>query len=165
MTKKEYHRKKGFSIIEAAIGITIFTLVSSISYNQFLNQRPDMAINKVAWQLMSELRLARATAIAQNTRAVVTLAGERLSIKTDQNGDGLYSEFEHKHVNFISEGITFTRSQTDQVAFTGSGRFIKNTEAGPLSFETITLSHPETRNRWTITIYSNGQVKLDKSDD
>ena len=157
-TQRKPH-KRGVTLVEVAIGLTISTLIGSVSYNKLLKQRPDLMVNQVTTDLVSELRLARAQAISENARAVVSISDTGITTEVDSDGDGAITNVERRHTGFSYKEVNIARSQTTQVAFTGSGRFVQNNAAGDLSTETITVSTPDSRKRRVITIYSNGQTK------
>lgn len=160
--KKYFANKKGISVLEMLIALFLILLFSSISYNSFIKTIPKRSVNHASWELMSHLRSARMIAIRSNSRCVVYFNGKSLIYENDTNENGFISFDEREILDFPNPEVQITRLTDSTMAFTSTGRFIKNVYPAKISYEEFTISHPAWPEKRVVSVYSGGQVRLHK---
>ena len=159
-------RKRGATIAELMIVVSIFLICVSLILTNFSKQNSIESLNTVTWEITSNFKLARKQAIAQNTRCYVSMHDHGMQVRADSDNDGIIKVNEVNDIKFASPSVRVERtSNKGPMAFTGSGRFVQASSENdynvPLNYERFRLTHPDTTQVKYVTVYSNGALKVE----
>jgi prepilin-type N-terminal cleavage/methylation domain-containing protein len=84
--------KRGFTLIELIITISIFAIMMAIAIPSFLTYRPTMKIKGAARDIASALQFARMKAVSENNTFAVRFSGSSYSIYDDNDNDDVYAD-------------------------------------------------------------------------
>lgn len=143
--------KKGFTVIEMAVGITILGILVGIAIPNYLTWNARYEFKDTARILSSNLMLTRISAMSQNTPASVTLQVNGLGFteyNSEMPGNASIEFPSDVSVNGVLP-MTVTFNQFGQRTSGGAGNQIINLDS---------ISQPNTR--YVLTITPAGKVTL-----
>ena len=110
--------RRGFSLAEMLVAITIFVILAAIAAPQFLAFRPKNRLNGAARQIYSELMWARSKAVNDNTSYVVTFPTNQTMQIAGAATKTVNIQTEYSDVTLSSSAptITFSSRGTTDVA-------------------------------------------------
>lgn len=154
------HDKKGFSLVELIIVLSIVIVVAGISIPVYNNLRPRYRLNGAARQVTSDMMWARMQAVSQNNEfKVFFLDDHKYEILDDNNNNG----------SIDSGESTITKNIQDEyydVVFSSTANPIFHPRGIASPGATITLNLLNTDNMKigtrTVKISLAGRIKIDE---
>ncbi len=89
---KKITDKRGFTLIELIVTISIFAVVMAIAIPSFLTYRPTMRLKGAARDISSAFQFARMKAVSENNTFAVKFTGNSYSIYDDNDNDDKYAD-------------------------------------------------------------------------
>lgn len=147
-------------MLELMVSVAIIGLTVGIGSMEVLKNRPTHTLNKACWEIMSELREARTSAVSENKDCIVAVdsAAKTLTLSMDRNEDGTMSEGESRVIDLSDiPGVYLGAAFGDATAaFTGRGSFRGDT----MTTQILAVSVPGASEVKYITIFPTGQVQM-----
>jgi prepilin-type N-terminal cleavage/methylation domain-containing protein len=81
-------RRPGFTLLELIVALAVLSLLLAAALPRISATLPSLAVDRAAWQLVSELELARVKAINRNarTRTILELEPGRYRVEAESEG-------------------------------------------------------------------------------
>jgi prepilin-type N-terminal cleavage/methylation domain-containing protein len=134
--------RRGFSLAEILVAVSIFSILAAVAVPQFVAFRPKSRLNGAARQIYSELMWARSKAVNDNSAYVVTFP-------TDQTMQIAGSTTKTVNIQTEFSDVTLT-SSASTITFSSRG----TADVGP----TITLTN--SGGTKTVTIRITGMASI-----
>lgn len=145
---------RGFTIAEMITAVAVFAIMATIAVPNYLAFQPSRRLNGGAREVLGKLRWARAQAVKENTRYVVSFSNNHtLLIFNDANlndaaDPGEWSETIDLQVNY------------SDVTFTVSGNNPKFNGRGTVNSGTTTITLTNSSGSKQVEVIATGNVKI-----
>ena len=129
--------RRGFSLAEILVAVSIFSILATIAVPQFVAFRPKSRLNGATRQIYSELMWARSKAVDENSAFVVTFPTNQTMQIAGSTTKTVNLQLEYSDVTLTSSAstITFSSRGTANVAPT-----ITLTNAGGTKTVTVRIT-------------------------
>jgi prepilin-type N-terminal cleavage/methylation domain-containing protein len=129
--------RRGFSLAEILVAVSIFSILAAIAVPQFVAFRPKSRLNGATRQIYSELMWARSKAVDENSAFVVTFPTNQTMQIAGSTTKTVNLQLEYSDVTLTSSAstITFSSRGTANVAPT-----ITLTNAGGTKTVTVRIT-------------------------
>ncbi len=110
--------RRGFSLVEILVAVSVFSILAAVAVPQFVAFRPKSRLNGAARQIYSELMWARSKAVDENSAFVVTFPTNQtmqIAGSTTKTAN-IQSEYSDVTLTSSASTITFTSRGTASVA-------------------------------------------------
>jgi prepilin-type N-terminal cleavage/methylation domain-containing protein len=110
--------RRGFSLVEILVAVSVFSILAAVAVPQFVAFRPKSRLNGAARQIYSELMWARSKAVDENSAFVVTFPTNQTMQIAGSTTKTVNIQSEYSDVTLTSSAstITFTSRGTASVA-------------------------------------------------
>lgn len=157
---KELRKRGWFKLRYASmlflVGVLVPPAAQSLQRYKVTNE-----LDEAVEFLMEEFDVAREAAVTANRRVAVRFApGNLVIIESDKDADGRIEPGEGRLVRLPYKTIEIQSTHPD-MAFTGSGRLIRNSEIGAQTSQLVSVEHSDGTNTRYIRINRKGFVRVD----
>lgn len=138
--------RKGFSLIEVMVSISVLALLVYIASTSFLNLAPKYKLQKAIWEIHSRLNFARYKALFKGVKVRIKFNSNRYNIET-YDEDTQEWKLEEKH---FLDGVNIEANNTPS--------FYPNGAVSNL----VSIYISNTWGKYKITLAISGRVKTSK---
>jgi prepilin-type N-terminal cleavage/methylation domain-containing protein len=96
------NRKRGFTLYEVVISLSIFAIICSIALTSFLNLVPKYKLKKAVWEINSRMNYARYKAVFEGEKVRVRFSVQSCSV---EKYDGNLKKWKREETHFL-DGVT-----------------------------------------------------------
>ena len=150
------HNSKGFTIAELMTAVAIISIMGAIAFPTFLTFQPTMRLNGGAREVLSKLMWARAEAVEQNTKYVVSFPStSTILIYNDVNSNNSLDGGEW------SQTINIQQDYSDvTVAISNGGANPRFTSGGTADSGTTEITVSNLSGSKTVQVLATGSVRI-----
>ena len=107
-------RRRGFTLLELLCALGILSLLLAAALPRVSAALPGLLLDRAAWQLVSELELARVKAINRNTRVRTILELEPGQYRVEAESEGRFES--EGGLRALPAGVAFDASASSRVS-------------------------------------------------